>query len=260
MRTIEFLFGPRPEVTLINATPQSVVALMTRGYTGNYSATITPEEELQFFRELGNTKLKAPLEAAQVCFLLEDVTRSFTHQIVRYRTAKIVQESLRFSIQVSEQEQSGNRAKVMVPQSVMDSGSEALEDYCLSCENAFRSYWTAIESGVPTQDARGLLPHNTCTRMFISLDVKTLAHIAEQRYCCQAQGSGAGESGEWTSVVEQMKESLKENGFWYYADQMRAPWEDPECTNCGFGASFDRPCSYQHKFFANLKAKYDAAV
>jgi hypothetical protein len=242
---VTFLMRPQPKVTLLHATPEWLVAVTTQGYTGKFSTSMTAEEVDEFWRELGNTKLKAPLEMANTVWLLEDVTRSFTHQLVRYRTASVVQESLRFSVQ------DANKAGVMVPASFLRDAS-TLEDYCNTAEESFRAYDRIIEAGHPVQDARAILPHNTCTRLYFGVDMRTLAHIAEQRYCCQAQGSGAGESGEWTSVMDQMKEQLLQAGFSYYAAQFKAPWESPSCVSCGFGASFDRPCSYQDKFDFNL--------
>ena len=43
-------------------------------------------------------KIVAPLEWIQVALLIEGVTRAFTHQMVRQRTATFVQESLRFAV------------------------------------------------------------------------------------------------------------------------------------------------------------------
>ena len=116
-----------------------------------------------------------------------------------------------------------------------------------------RTYYAMLDAdGVETQDARGILPTNICTRLYTTIAMTGLAHMYEQRHCCQAQDSGAGENGEWKQVVTQFKRQLEMNNFPYYAKSLKAPWEDPRCTNCGFGAQFDRPCSYQDKFDANL--------
>lgn len=244
-RGIRFLYGPAPKVTLLHATPEWIVPTTTRGYTGVYSPEIEGWEVEKFWDELGATKLKAPLEMANTVWLIEDVTRSFTHQIVRYRTASVVQESLRFSIQ------DGYKAVVMVPETVLRDPVQ-MENFCEATEAAFEEYQYMIGIGIPVQDARSVLPHGTCTRLFFGVDVRTLVHIYDQRMCCQAQGSGAGESGEWTSVMGQMRGQLAEKGFPNYAMQLKAPWEDPLCIDCHFGASFDRACSYKDRFSENL--------
>lgn len=244
-----YLLHAQPKVTLLDATPEWVVAQATKGYTGHYSPeALSPREQAQFWEELGNTKLKGPLEMASTFWLIEDVTRAFTHQFARYRIGvSTVQESQRFSKQV------GANAKIMVPSRVVNNAGE-LESFIEGCETMMHTYYAMLDAGnVQVQDARGILPTNICTRLYTSISVPALKHIYEQRYCCQAQDSGAGEQGEWKQVVRQMKEQLVLKGRPHYAALLEAPWENPQCTNCGFGASFDRPCSYQDKFDANLR-------
>lgn len=249
-----YIVRPQPKVTLLNATPEWVVAQATKGYTGVYTATpISLEEQNKFWQELGDTKLKGPLEMATTFWLIEDVTRAFTHQFARYRIGvSMVQESQRFSKQV------GKLARIMIPDRVVNNSS-AMEEYVESCETAMRAYYAMLDAeGVETQDARGLLPTNICTRLYTTIAMTGLAHMYEQRHCCQAQDSGAGENGEWKQVVQMFKRELQHQGYYHYANTLKAPWEDPRCTNCGFGASFDRPCSYQGKFDSNLVKLYDA--
>lgn len=249
-----YLLHAQPRVTLLHATPEWVVAQATKGYTGVYTAEpMSQNEQNIFWEELGNTKLKGPLEMAQTFWLIEDVSRAFTHQFARYRIGvSAVQESQRFSKQV------GANARIMVPSRVVNSPGE-LESFIDSCESMMQAYYAMLESGnVQVQDARGILPTNICTRLYANIAVNSLAHIYEQRYCCQAQDSGAGENGEWKQVVRQMKEQLTAKGFAQYAKLLTAPWENPQCTSCGFGASFDRPCSYQSKFDGNLVKIYQS--
>jgi hypothetical protein len=73
-----------------------------RMYRGDpvYSQTeITDEQREWAWEELSKTRLNTPLEGVTVKFMLEAVTRSFTHQLVRQRVgAYYVQESLRFAV------------------------------------------------------------------------------------------------------------------------------------------------------------------
>lgn len=251
-----YIVRPQPKVWLLSATPEWVVAKATKGYTGIYTTEpISMEEQIKFWQELGDTKLKGPLEMASTFWLIEDVTRAFTHQFARYRIGvSMVQESQRFSKQV------GKLARIMVPDRIVNNSS-AMEEYIESCETAMRTYYAMLEAeGVETQDARGLLPTNICTRLYATIAMTGLTHMYEQRHCCQAQDSGAGENGEWKQVVTQFKQELKNYGYLNYARSLKAPWEDPRCTNCGFGASFDRPCSYAEKFRENLIRLYEEQI
>src|SRR4051794_363901 len=92
-----------PVVSLLSATPDPLgsVAAGFRMYAGKptYSlADITDDERRQYWEESLRTHLKAPWEFIDLHFFIEGVTRSFTHQMVRQRTAVYAQESLRFAV------------------------------------------------------------------------------------------------------------------------------------------------------------------
>jgi thymidylate synthase ThyX len=236
-----YLLGAQPIVTLLYATPEWIVAQATKGYTGHYAAeALSAEEVKEFWNELGATKLKEPLAMAQAFFLIQDVTRAFTHQIARYRLGiNIVQESQRFSLQDK------HKATIVIPQNYCKNNT-LVEEFIDICEQNMAHYHAAIDAGLAVQDARAILPTHICTRLYVNASILTLAHIYEQRSCCQAQ------EGEWEEVISQIKCALRQQGFTQYSNVLRAPWETKTCISCGFGASFDRPCAYQSKFEQNL--------
>ena len=247
---IEFIWGAYPKVTLEWATPDWVVAMATRGYTGDYSGEISAADVSRFWYELKETKLKTPLEMASTFWLLEDVSRAFTQQLARYRQGiSIVQESQRFAIQGEgiREGEIENKPRVLVPKNIVD--SPMLEEYCEAITRSSETYWKYIYEGGDIQDARSLLPLATCTRLYLSVNVKTLVHIYEQRMCCQAQAE------EWGKVMYEMKLSLQKNNFHNYSNQLQPPWKNKNVVSCGFGASFDRPCIHQDLFRHNLLAK-----
>lgn len=250
-----YLMGPDPKVSLLYATPEWVVAQATMGYTGKYQAEpLTKEQQETYWKELGNTKLKGPLDMATTFWLIDEVTRAFTHQLARYRLGtSMVQESQRFSIQFATEAPSvGNVAKIMVPSKVV--ANDQVEQFIDGCEPAMEEYHRLIARGAEAQDARAVLPTHICTKLYLSMNMSALAHVYEQRSCCQTQGSG--DKGEWELVVKQMKTQLHEQGFKHYAATLIAPWENKNCVTCGFGANFDRPCKNKAKFDANLDALY----
>lgn len=245
----KYLLGAQPVATLLQATPEWVVAQATMGYTGTYQAEpLTKEQQETFWTELGKTKLKGPLEMAQTFWLVENVTRAFTHQLARYRLGtSMVQESQRFSVQVATEVvslQPGNPATIMVPLTVVASGE--VEEFIQTCETAMAEYHSMISDGIPVQDARSVLPTHICTRLYLSVNMASLSHIYEQRSCCQA------DHAEWYPIIRQMRSQLYDQGFTHYAGTLMAPWEDKNCISCGFGANFDRPCKHQHLFDRNL--------
>lgn len=233
-RSIRFFRRPNPDVRLIELTDPTVVGMATRGYAGLYSSDITQEEFDRYWAELDLTKLKTPLEMVHVTVLLLGVTRSFTHQLVRYRLGtSFVQESMRFSVQDS--------AGILVP-----SGSEEqVSAFEWRAKQAMRNYWRMLDEGAPTEDARALLPHAVTTNIFCQFSLLALANIYTQRTCCQAQ------HGEWGIVMSRIRRLVAERSE-KCASVLRAPWETG-ATTCGFGASFDRPCIHQAAFDRNAE-------
>lgn len=92
-----------PSVTLLSATadPLGVIAAVCAMYEGRVVRSLSDvsrAEREKYLRELMKTHLKAPLEFVQFHFVIDGVTRAFTHQMVRQRTATYAQESLRFAV------------------------------------------------------------------------------------------------------------------------------------------------------------------
>lgn len=241
---VEFVMPPVAKVELILQPNSAVDGLATiiRGYKQVYSAEPASDIEAeQLLQDVNRTKLHTPLEMLSFTWLVRDVTRAFTHQMVRTRVgAAYVQESMRFSDK--------RNARVLVPPAIAED-STRLSGYQESVMDAFLMYARMVEQGVPIQDARGILPHNVLTHIFVSYTLSTLAKTAALRYCCQAQAMKADGEGEWKTVLEQMKASLP-NGLVRF---VCAPWEAGE-VSCGFEASFDRPCRFTDKFRPNYEA------
>jgi hypothetical protein len=234
---VEFVSGARPNIRLLSWQRDAdwTLATVTRGYSGVYSTEIEEKEVIGNLLDLGKTKLKTPLAFINTVWLFKDVTRAFCNQLERYRVGTaFVQESLRFA--------KHQQVRVLVP---ADLGVENVVRYRRGVRAAVSAYHRAVEAGAAVQDARGMLPLNTLTSIFVSMNMQTLAHVYAQRMCCQAQQE------EWTPVVKGMKECL-EVAAPFCASFLQAPWEDDTCVDCGFKASFDRPCERQSLFEVNL--------
>jgi flavin-dependent thymidylate synthase len=237
-RRVDFFTRPKPLVTLVDLSDPRVVGMATRGYAGLYSQEMTEDEFAQYWAELDLTKLKTPLEMVHATFLIKRVTRSFTHQMVRYRIGtSFVQESMRFSVQ--------DTAGILVPTEVAVDHI-ALKSYVETVSATMRAYWGMIDAGGKTEDARSLLPHAITTNLFAQFSLLTLANIYKQRTCCQAQ------EGEWGAVVGAMRKELAKKSD-KCAEALRTPWQEPGVFGCGYGASFDRPCIHQAVFDRNFE-------
>jgi hypothetical protein len=226
--------GSPAHVSLVAYTsmPPDTMGIVARGYTGVYSESFPVQEELdQLLDDINKTKLATPTEMVHFTWLIRNVTRAWTHQAVRYRIGTAyVQESMRFL---------GYKGEYGILSAYKDNDDEYVKDmYYESCDFGIRSYVLSKDSGVPDQTARGSLPTNILTSLFWDMPLSTLRHVINTRWCCQAQ------LDEWLPVLAQMKKLILDR--WPELQPMlTAPIDRGE--NCGFNASFDRPCVWKHR-------------
>lgn len=246
-------------VKLLAATPDPLgsIAAASNIYTGKVirdKRELTDIERCDFFEDIQKTHLQAPLEYVDLHFLLEGVTRSFTHQLVRQRTAVYAQESMRFAVKEDLVKEA------VKPPSLVDEGEssvfESKEDQRDACkvwddtiEAIDQAYKVLVNMGVPAEDARGLMPHATPTRVHYKTNLRGLVDHAGNRLCTQAQF-------EWREVFTLMIKAIynystpppdyaKDDG-WQFMRMAESDLFRPVCFSmgkCPFTASFDRGCT-----------------
>lgn len=223
------------KVTCISATPEpkKVIAagvLNMRGDMRHSLDEISEDEADEIFEEMKKTALNGVFEWVNLVFQVEGVTRAFTHQLVRHRVGfSFSQESMRFT--------KVNGMQTLMGPSVKESYQEAVwNNACFHIEQAYQEL---IDSGVATQDARGLLPTNVLTKIGFSTNYRSLVQLCGDRLCYQAQD-------EWRSVVSQIKDEVRRIWGDDFADYLQ-----PVCFHekrCKFESVFDRECPLQSRW------------
>jgi len=224
--------GPRVYLLAAPADPLGAVAAAAKMYKGEVVrdlATVTDADRRYYLGEMKKTKLKMPLEAVQLHFLLDGVTRAFTHQLVRQRTAAYAQESMRFAViedsfvnrvalppsLAGTRSWSERVSQTMddLPNSTYDQAADAT-DRASTKQERWRRRWDEVldviqenykilvDAGMPAEDARGLLPTNITTRVHYITNLRSLLDHAGNRLCTQAQF-------EWRQVFAQISQVLR---------------------------------------------------
>ena len=121
-------------------------------------------------------KFPSVLEHIVFTFLIEGISRVTSHQLVRHRIASYTQESQRYSV-ISK--------KYVVPKSIMLKGYE--DRFHNIVEESFKLYVEMVESGVPPEDARYVLPQAVTTNILMTVNLRELLHIACLRLSSKAQ-------------------------------------------------------------------------
>ena len=193
-----------PEVTLIdytgNGTPNPARhAANLLVFTKQTRLNMTPglmseieawewekiEAELQY---MANT-IPSSWEFLEYKFLLNDVTRAFTHQLVRTRTGSYAQQTMRV-LDVSGWDYATG------PTIAEDADRTSV--YRGTMASIADAYDALIEDGAAIEDARGVLPTNIHTNIVVKFDLRTLTDTARKRASGRTQG-------EYRAVMEGMK-------------------------------------------------------
>lgn len=254
---------PRVRLLWMTPDPLGAIAAMCRMYKGIPTmglSEITDDERRDYLVQVQKTHLQAPLEAVQLHFFIEGVTRSFTHQMVRQRTAVYAQESLRFAVK-----EEPFVSITSLPPSLAGTQGRTSEDllhgplrlgrdrwrdvwdYCVYTIE--ESYRFLVEDGMPAEDARGLMHHAITTRLNYNTNLRNLKEHAGNRLCTQAQF-------EWRLVFMGIVKAIREyaesddTGRWQFVALADSGLFRPICYQlgkCQFEADFDRYCSIRNR-------------
>jgi len=242
-----------PKVHLVSMTAQplrtmAAASLLYKGVIVTDPMEVIKKDAIFEFGEMTKTKLQAPLEFIDFHFFFEGVTRAFTHQLVRQRTAVYVQESLRFAVKANA------GLEVAYPPSIaeLEDDDPARAIWNNAVATTADTYNGLISNGIPAEDARGLLPTNITTRVHYKTNLRNLSEHAGLRLCTQAQY-------EWKQVWYGMIRAILDYG------PVHERWQQREITKlfkpvcfqegkCGFHATSDRFCSIRDRVDAHASA------
>jgi thymidylate synthase (FAD) len=118
------------------------------------------------------------IEHVSFTFRIEGVSRALTHQLVRHRIASYSQRSQRF---VDE----GEFTYVIPPNVKKD--EEARRLFVSFMENSKDLYHRLREMGIPKQDARFVIPNACESRIFVTMNARSLRNFLHLRLAKDAQ-------------------------------------------------------------------------
>ena len=170
------------------------------------------------------------IEHLPLTFLVEDVSRALTHQLVRHRIASYSQQSQRYA-----QVKTGDRDWYVFPQTIAE--SDYTFAYTDMMDKIAELYFTMCEAGIPNEDARMILPNACFTSIMVSMNARAFSEAATLRTCNRAQW-------EIRQMFKLMRDSIK--------DVYPHVWEKcfPNCTKrCGCLEA--KPCGNPYEKFSS---------
>lgn len=185
------------KVSLVSTTPHAAELLI---FTKSTRLTMSPGlfEEIKSWPEdkklaeleyMANT-IPSSWEFVDYVFMIEGVSRAFTHQFVRTRNASYAQQTMRV-LNMCDFDYVHTERNI--------SDLNAMDDikFCLGVIKD--TYRRLVDSGQPPEDARGILPTNIATNIVAKFNLRTLSELAKSR-------TGGRTQNEYQKVMAAMVE------------------------------------------------------
>jgi len=142
------------------------------------------------------------IEHATFTFSIEGISRACSHQLVRHRLASYTQQSQRY-VRVEELDP-------VVPATI--AGEERAAEAYGACMKAVQeTYETLVGLGVPTEDARFILPNATTTNIVMTVNARELRHFFKYRCCERAQWEIRAVAREMLALVRAVAPKIFKN-------------------------------------------------
>lgn len=187
------------KVTLINHTQEAENLLlftkatrltMSPGLLDEIRAK-SPEEKAKELEYMANT-IPSSWEFVDYVFLVEGVSRAYTHQQVRTRAASYAQQTMRVL-------EMGEFDYVYTDKNLENKVARASIDLLL--DEIKKTYNFLLDIGQPAEDARGILPTNIATNIVCKFNLRTFVDLAKSR-------TGGRTQSEYQKVINAMVDEV----------------------------------------------------
>jgi flavin-dependent thymidylate synthase len=148
------------------------------------------EKKLTELAYMANT-IPSSWEFVGYTFMIEGVSRAFTHQFVRNRHGSYAQQSMR----VVSMEQG---YEFLMPQRLSTTDREIVNAVN---RKIIEAYGALIKSEVATEDARSILPTNIATNIVAKFNMRTMSELAKSR-------TGGRTQSEYIAVMNAMADEI----------------------------------------------------
>ena len=179
------------KVTLIDQTPnpvQRIADIASICYGKDKSGS--PNMLVRFLYDNGHHSV---FEHVTFTFKIEGISRACSHQLVRHRMASFTQRSQRYCNE--------SEFEYIAPVSIYKHGFEYMA-YRDGMKSAKRNYDRFVEFPIPAEDARYILPNAAATDLYMTCNLSSLIHIANERLCMRAQWEIRELAGKMVALVD----------------------------------------------------------
>lgn len=141
---------------------------------------MSEEKANRLTKQMVDSGHHSTLEHVSFTFAIEGVSRACTHQLVRHRIASYSQQSQRYV------KAKNFRQTVIMPDSILSNNrAQAIFNYTMDVVGS--CYNELLGLGIPSEDARFILPNATETKIVVTMNARSLLHFFSERMCMRAQ-------------------------------------------------------------------------
>ena len=127
------------------------------------------------------------IEHLPLTFLVEDVSRALTHQLVRHRIASYSQQSQRYAKVQTNKDWYVIPKSITAPSHNLQNEGYFEEEYNNLMDNIADFYNRMCEDGIPNEDARMILPNACFTSIIVTMNARAFIEAGQKRICNKAQ-------------------------------------------------------------------------
>ena len=172
---------------------------------------------VDYIRMLAESGHESPIEHVSYTFFIEGISRACSHQLVRHRIASYSQKSQRY---ISE-----SGFDYVIPPSMKGKtislpdveGPVAAEDYFIETMEILQGRYAVLQAALggvkesSNEDARYVLPNACQTSIVLTMNVRSLYHLFNERMCQRAQWEIRELAGRMLELVKPTAPELWEN-------------------------------------------------
>lgn len=162
------------KVTLIQATPNPIETI---AQIASICYDSDPKNPLGLVKHLYRNGHHSVFEHIYFTFKIEGISRACSHQLVRHRHCSFTQRSQRYC----SEEDFGFVTPPLIEKTIGANWA-----YDANMRDIQKKY-ALLQTAVPNEDARYLLPNGCETSLYLSCNLRELIHMANERLCNRAQ-------------------------------------------------------------------------
>lgn len=177
------------EVSLVEHTknPEEVIANVA-GVCYNR----TPKDPQRTVESLVERGHESTFEHATFRFLIEGISRCASRQLLRHRIASYMELSQRY---VDKED-----FEYVIPETIREN-AEALEVFESSMKTLKNAYKKLREMKIPKEDARYVLPEATTTRLYMTVNLRSILNFLKLRLSKHAQWEIRSLAGKFLELL-----------------------------------------------------------